>query len=135
MLGISWTATFLIAAAYVAASEGAMLLLRVAADAPMVSLASAVGLAACLHGGIRAAAGVWLGAFAYELLGGRAVVPALGSSLLTTMQIALAWWLLYRVLRASPRLERLRDVLLLILVGATVIPLANVARAALTGEW
>ena len=57
MLGISWTATFLIAAAYVAASEGAMLLLRVAADAPMVSLASAVGLAACLHGGIRAAAG------------------------------------------------------------------------------
>ena len=135
MLGISWTATFLIAAAYVAASEGAMLLLRVAADAPMVSLASAVGLAACLHGGIRAAAGVWLGAFAYELLGGRAVVPALGSSLLTTMQIALAWWLLHRVLRASPRLERLRDVLLLILVGATVIPLANVARAALTGEW
>ena len=135
MLGMSWIATVVIAAAYVAASEGAMLLLRVAADAPMVSLASAVGLAACLHGGIRAAAGVWLGAFAYEMLGGRAVFPALGSSILTTAQIALAWWLLREVLRVSPRLERLRDVLLLILVGATVIPLANVARAALTGEW
>src|SRR5690606_3943126 len=63
------------------------------------------------------------------------VFPALGSSILTTAQITLAWWLLREVLRLSPRLERLRDVLLLILVGATVIPLANVARAALTGEW
>ncbi|MPZ43274.1 MAG: PAS domain S-box protein [Betaproteobacteria bacterium] len=135
MLGISWIATLVIAAAYVAAAEGAMLLLRVAADAPMVSAASAVGLAACLHSGIRAAAGVWLGALGYELLGGRELVPAFGSSIVTTAQIALAWWLLQRVLRVSPKLERLRDVLMLILIGATVIPLANVARAALTGEW
>jgi PAS domain S-box-containing protein len=135
MLGISWIATLVVAAAYVAAAEGAMLLLRVAADAPMVSLASAVGLAACLHSGIRAAAGVWLGALAYDLISGRALAPALGASTLITAQIALAWWLLQSVLRVSPQLERLRDVLLLILIGGTVVPLANVARAALTGEW
>src|SRR5690606_7351650 len=42
-------------------------------------------------------------------------------------------WLLVRVARMNPRLERLRDVLMLILVGATVIPLANVLRAAAAG--
>jgi PAS domain S-box-containing protein len=135
MREIPWIATLVIAAAYVAASEGAMWLLQVVADAPMVSLASAVGLAACLHAGIRAAAGVWLGAFVYELMGGRELVPALGISVLTTAQIALAWWLLARVARMNPQLERLRDVLLLILIGATVIPLANVARLALAAEW
>src|SRR5262245_40847276 len=129
MLGVSWTAIFVIAAAYVLAAEGAMHLLRVAADAPMVSLASAVGLAALLHGGIGAAAGVWIGAFAYQLLSGSAVIAALASSALTTALIALAWWLLQRVAQMRSRLERLRDVLTLILLGATVIPLANVARA------
>ena len=135
MPGISWIAILVVAAAYVAGAEGAMLLLRVSAEAPMVSAASAVGLAACLHSGIGAAAGVWLGALAYELLSGHALAPALGSSIFTTAQVAVAWWLLERVLRMSPRLERLRDVLLLILIGATVIPLANVVRAALWGDW
>lgn len=135
MTAFPWVATLVVAAAYVAAAEGAMLLLRVAAQAPMVSAASAVGLAACLHSGTRAATGVWLGAFAYALLSGHAPGPALGSSLLTTAQIALAAWLLRHLLRVSPQLARLRDVLLLIFVGATVIPLANAARVALGAEW
>ena len=135
MPGISWKAVLLTAGAYVLASEGAMHLLRVAADAPMVSLASAVGLAACLHAGIRAAAGVWIGAAAYELLGGSGLVEALASSALTAAQIAAACWLLLRVAAIDSRLERLRDVLLLVLIGATVIPLANVLRLALMGEF
>src|SRR5690606_36704135 len=119
------------AGAYLATAQGAMHLLRVGADAPMVSLASAVGLAAFLLASAGACAGVWIGAFVYALLSGGEVVPALGSALLTTAQIALAWWLLARGARMDPRLECLRDVLMLILVGATVIPLANVLPAAL----
>ena len=134
MLGIPWTTTLVVAAAYIAASEGAMHLLRVAADAPMISIASGVGLAALLHSGIRAAAGVFLGALLYALLSGATPGTALAGSLFTTAVIAAAWWLLQR-LGVNPRLERLRDVLLLILIGATVIPLAHVARFALLGEW
>ncbi len=136
MPAISWQATALIAAAYLATAEGAMHLLRVAADAPMVSLASAVGLAAFLHSGLGAAAGVWIGAAIYALLAGRPFGAALGLSAFITAQIALAWWLLVRWARIDPRLERLRDVVILILVGATVIPLTSVLRAvAAGGAW
>ena len=135
MLGTSWTALLLTAGAYVLAAEGAMHLLRVATDAPMVSLASAVGLAACLHAGIGAAIGVWLGALVYELLATGEVAHALLSSAVTAAQIAAACWLLHRVAAIDARLERLRDVLLLVTIGATGIPLANVLRAAFMGDF
>jgi PAS domain S-box-containing protein len=125
---LSWKETLLVAAAYLAASEGAMQLLPVAADAPMVSPATAVGLAAYLLCGLRAAWGVFAGATVYRLLAGNDPAWALLSALSISAEIGLAWWLLARVAAMNPRLERLRDVVVLILVGATVLPLLTVAR-------
>ena len=107
---LSWKETLLVAAAYLAASEGAMQLLPVAADAPMVSPATAVGLAAYLLCGLRAAWGVFAGATVYRLLAGNDPAWALLSALSISAEIGLAWWLLARVAAMNPRLERLSDV-------------------------
>jgi PAS domain S-box-containing protein len=133
MPNFSWKETLLVAAAYLAASEGAMQLLPVASDAPMVSAANAVGLAAFLLCGVSAAWGVLAGAIVYRLLAGDAPGWALAGAVGTSVEIAIAWWLLTRVLEMNPRLERLRDVLVLILVGATVLPLLTVAHTMLLG--
>lgn len=126
--------TLVIAASYIAASESALYLLRISGDAPMVWIASGVGLVAFLLVGGRAAPGVFLGALVCAFLGGRSVPIGAGSALLTTAQITLAWWLLTRYCRFNVSLQRIHDVLALTLVGATVSPLVNAARS-LLGDW
>jgi PAS domain S-box-containing protein len=125
----------IVAVAYIAASETAAQLLRISGDAPMVWFASGVGLVALLRLGPSAAIGIFAGALVCAFIGGKSPLSALGASFLTTAQIALAWWLLSRVCRISAGLEHIRDILALTLVGATVPPLMNVARALAYNWW
>lgn len=117
--------TLLVASAYTAVALVAEQWLRLAMGAPIVWLASSVGLAAALLRGISALPGVAAGAVLCSLLTGGSFGFAIASALVTTAQIALAWVLLERVFRIDIAIERVRDMLLLILVGATVSPLLN----------
>lgn len=124
-----------VAASYTAASEAALHWLRISGGAPMLWFASAVGLAAMLLFGARAIPGVALGAVICALIGGGSIAVVLAGSLLTALQIALGGWLLVRVAGFDRRLERVQDVLALVLVGATVSPLVNAARAVAAAWW
>jgi two-component system sensor kinase FixL len=120
--------SLLVGALYVAASELALQLLRYAAETAVVWFASGVGLAALLLLGTRALPGVALGTLLCGFIAHKPLGLVLGSSALTTAQIWLTWWLLTRVAGFNPALERVRDMVKLVLVGATVSPLASAAR-------
>ena len=128
-----WTA-LAVAAAYIVATEVAINLLRISGATPLLWLASGVGLAALVLRGVDALPGVWLGAFVCVFLSDLSVPMAVLLSTLMTGQIAVAWWLLSHVLGLSIALERVRDVLLLTLVGATFIALTS-ALAGLVNLW
>jgi PAS domain S-box-containing protein len=120
--------TLLVGAAYAAASELALGLLRYAAETAVVWFASGVGLAAMLLLGVRALPGILLGTLICGVLGHRPAGMMLLQSTLITGQIWLTWWLLVRVAGFDRRLERVRDMVRLAVVGATVSPLLNAAR-------
>jgi PAS domain S-box-containing protein len=128
-----WT-TCAVAAAYVAASEAALHWLRISGATPLIWLASGLGLAALLLRGIDALPGLWIGAFACVLLAGHSLPQAVALSLLTTLQIGTAWWLLRHAFGFDAGLERMRDVLLLIVVGAGLIASTS-AAAGLVNLW
>lgn len=123
-----------VAAAYVLASELALGLLR-HQEAAIVWFASAVGLAALLLRGPAAMPGVAAGALVCAFLGGKSPLVAPAIAALTTLQIAATWWLLVRVLKMDTTLKRVRDVLLLALVGATVSPAVNALRILVATWW
>jgi two-component system sensor kinase FixL len=120
--------TLLVGALYAAASELALNLLRYAAETAVVWFASGVGLAAMLLLGTRALPGVLLGTLLCGTLAQKPVGMVLLQSALITGQIGLTWWLLVRVAGFDRRLERVRDMVKLLFIGATVSPLANAAR-------
>jgi len=124
----------LVLAAYVAASELALGLLS-HQGAAIVWFASAVALAALLLRGVRVVPGIAGGALACALLGGKGPLAAPAIAALTTGQIVLAWWLMTRFARFSPRFERVRDVLLLAAIGATVSPAIHAARILVAAWW
>ena len=119
----------LVAVAYAAASELALHLLRYAAETAVVWFASGVGIAAMLLLGVRALPGVALGALLCAIFSQKPLDMMLLSTVLTTVQIWLTWWLLVRVFEFNPALGRVRDVVKLLFVGATVSPLLNGVRA------
>lgn len=123
--------TLLVAALYAAASELALGLLRYAAETAVVWFASGVGLAAMLLFGMRALPGVVLGTLACGILGHKPAGAMLLQSALVTGQVWLTWWLLVRVAGFDRRLERVRDMVKLAVIGATVSPLINGARVLL----
>jgi two-component system sensor kinase FixL len=124
----------LVAVAYIVASELAMGLMRYN-EAAIVWFASGVGLAALLLRGPAVLPGIAIGALICALNGGKAPGVAVGVTLITTAQLALTWWLLVRVMDFDAKLERVRDVLLLAVVGATVSPLVNAARILVSTWW
>jgi two-component system sensor kinase FixL len=120
--------SLLVGALYVAASELALQLLRYAADTAVVWFASGVGLAALLLLGARALPGVALGTLLCGFLAHKTLGMVLLGSALTTAQLAATWWLLTRVAAFNPALERVRDMVKLVFIGATVSPVASAAR-------
>jgi len=118
----------LVGALYAAASELALQLLRYAAETAVVWFASGVGLAALLLLGARALPGIALGTLVCGLIAQKPLGLVLASSALTTVQIWLTWLLLVRVAGFNPALERVRDMVKLAFIGATVSPLASAAR-------
>jgi len=126
--------TFTVAAAYIIATEAAIYLLRVSGATPLLWLASGVGLAAMILRGVNALPGLWLGVVVCVFLAGLSVPMVALLSTLIVGQIAFAWWLLSHVLGMRYTLERVRDVLLLTLVGATLIALTS-ALAGLVNLW
>jgi len=119
----------LVAVAYAAASEVALQLLRYAAETAVVWFASGVGIAAMLLLGTRALPGVALGALLCAIFSQKPPGMMLLSTVLTTGQIWLTWWLLVRVFDFNPTFGKVRDVVKLVFVGATVSPLLNGVRA------
>jgi PAS domain S-box-containing protein len=120
--------TLVVAMLYAAAAELALGLLHYAAETAVVWFASGVGLAAMLLLGARALPGILLGTLACGVLGHKPAGAMLLQSALVTGQIWLTWWLLVRVAGFDHRLERVRDMVKLVVIGATVSPLLNGAR-------
>ena len=119
----------LVAVAYAAASELALHLLRYAAETAVVWFASGVGISAMLLLGTRALPGVALGALLCAIFSQKPLGLMLLSTVLTTGQIWLTWWLLVRVTDFNPALARVRDMVKLVFIGATVSPVLNGVRA------
>ncbi len=128
-------ATLVVAGAYIAASEAAAHWLRASGNAPIVWIAPAVGLAALLLRGTSILPAVALGAFACALLEGEGPWFGAVSATVITAQIALSGWLLTRVFAFDVALSRVRDMLALILVGATVSPLCNAVWTLAVDAW
>ena len=127
--------TLLVGVLYAAASELALQLLRYAAETAVVWFASGVGLAAMLLLGARALPGVLLGTLLCGVIAGKPAATVLATAALTTGQIWLTWWLLVRVAGFDRALERVRDVMKLAFIGATVSPLLNAARIFLENRF
>jgi len=90
-------------------------------------LPAGVGLGAVLLWGPRLAPGIALGVFAAALLWGHPVTTAITLALATTLAPLVAAWLLHRARAVPIRLERPRELLTLLAVGAFVAPLLSSA--------
>src|SRR6266568_1295399 len=107
-----------VAAAYFAAARVGLL---AAVAQPVVSSAwppSGVALAALLLLGLRLWPGVALGAFLLNWTAGVSAPGAAGIALGNTLEAVAGAWLLGRVLDFRPSLERVRDVIALVVVAA-----------------
>jgi len=107
-----------VAAAYFAAARVGLL---AAVAQPVVSSAwppSGVALAALLLLGLRLWPGVALGAFLLNWMAGVSAAGAAGIALGNTLEAVAAAWLLARVVDFRPALERVRDVIALVVVAA-----------------
>src|SRR6266550_8738784 len=109
----------LLAAAYVVAAR-----IGFAASAvhPVVSSAwppSGIAFAVLVLLGLRFWPAIAVGAFVVNLLGGIPPVGALSIATGNTLEAFIGVWLLTRIVRFHPALDRLRDVLALVLLGAT----------------
>ncbi len=111
--------------AYVFASEAVAAWLRLSHIPPIIWYASGVGLAAVLLRGLSVLPGVMIGASICALLAEASPELALLLTLAVALQLALAWWLLTRVLKIDVALAHVRDVLIFIAVGCTMLPLLN----------
>jgi PAS domain S-box-containing protein len=126
--------TVLVGTAYFVAAEIAQVGLRVSGEMPMLWIASAVAIAGLLLRGPVAFIGILLGAFACLLFDGHGIAGALGKAGLATAQTGLAWWVMVRVLRIDPALERIPDMLGLATAGAALCPLLG-ALSTLLIAW
>ena len=124
-----------VALAYIAACEAVAAWLRLSHIPPIIWYASGVGLAAMLLRGLSVVPGLMAAAFICALLAQSSPELALLLTLATAAQIGLAWWLLSRVVKIDVALGHVRDVLALIVVGCTVVPLFNAAVTLLTQHW
>lgn len=109
----------LLAAVYVVAARIGF---AAAAVHPVVSSAwppSGIAFALLVLLGLRFWPSIAVGAFVVNLLGGIPAVGAMAIATGNTLEAVVGVWLLTRVVRFHPALDRLRDVLALVLLGAT----------------
>ena len=119
--GVRYVGTVLVIAAvyFLAAKIG----FAASAVHPIVSSAwppSGIALAVLLLLGLRFWPAITLGAFIVNVLGDISVLGAFTIAVGNTLEAVAAVWLLTRVARFHVSLDRLRDVLALVLLGATV---------------
>lgn len=86
--------------------------------ATLVWLPSGISLVALLKYGYRLWPGITLGAFLANLATGAPIISALGISLGNTLEAVVAAYLLKKFVRFDARMERLNDVLGLVVFGA-----------------
>src|ERR1700741_5275678 len=99
---------------------GGSLVLLAAAVHPVVSSAwppSGIAFAVLVLLGLRFWPAIAVGAFVVNLLGGIPPVGALSIATGNTLEAVVGVWLLTRVVRFRPTLDRLRDVLALVLLA------------------
>ncbi len=84
---------------------------------------SGIALAALLLFGLRLAPGIALGAFAVNLWNSGSLIGALGVGVGNTLAAAAGAWVLTHLFSFDIRMARLRDILALLLLGATASPL------------
>ena len=127
-----WRYTLHIAAVAAAYFAAARIGLLAAVAQTVVSSAwppSGVALAALLLLGLRCWPGIALGAFLLNWIAGVPAAGAAGIATGNTLEAVAAAWLLARVVDFRPSLERVRDVIALVVVGA----LASTALSATVG--
>ncbi|MEP7330129.1 MAG: MASE1 domain-containing protein [Betaproteobacteria bacterium] len=124
-----------VALAYIAASEAVAAWLRLSHIPPIIWYASGVGLAALLLRGLSVLPGIVVAAFVCSLLAEESPELGLLLTLAVALQLTLAWWLLTRVLKFDATLRTVRDVLVLIAVGCTVVPVLNAMIMLLRDYW
>ena len=110
-----------VGAAYFAAARLGLLLAFAAEQVTVVWPPTGIALAALLLIGRAAAPGIWLGALAANFTIGEPLITALGIATGNTLEALTAVWLLRRV-GFNRALERLRDVLALLGLGAGLAP-------------
>jgi len=116
-----------VALGYIVACESVAAWLRLSHIPPIIWYASGVGLAALLLRGLSVLPGILVAAFICALLGEASPELALLSMAAIGLQLTFAWWLLARVLKIDVALSHVRDVVVFIAVGCTVVPLLNAA--------
>ena len=124
-----------VALAYIVACEGVAAWLRLSHIPPIIWYASGVGLAALLLRGLSVLPGIMVAAFTCALLGEASPELALLSTVAIGLQLTFAWWLLVRVLKIDVALSHVRDVMVFIAVGCTMVPLLNAAIALGRDYW
>jgi signal transduction histidine kinase/integral membrane sensor domain MASE1 len=110
-----------VGAAYFAAARLGLLLAFAAEQVTVVWPPTGIALAALLLIGRAATPGIWLGALAANLTIGEPLITALGIATGNTLEALAAVWLLQKV-GFNRALERLRDVLALLGLGAGLAP-------------
>jgi signal transduction histidine kinase/integral membrane sensor domain MASE1/ActR/RegA family two-component response regulator len=110
--------------AYFAAARLGLSLAFAAEQVTVVWPPTGIALAALLVLGRLAAPGIWLGALAANVTIGEPLVTALGIATGNTLEALVATWLLRRA-RFNGALERLRDVLALLGLGAAAAPVVS----------
>src|SRR2546422_1175783 len=103
--------------AYFGTARFGLLLDAVAGFAALVWPPTGIALVALFLFGVRLWPGVLAGAVAVNLVAGASLPEALAIGAGNTLEALVGTWLLRRV-RFDPRLERLHDVLSLVLLGA-----------------
>ena len=107
-----------IALAYFGAAQLGLALAHGPSTASAVWPPAGIALAALVVFGMRLWPGVLLGALLAEATSGVPLATALGITAGNTLEALIACWLLLRVARLRPSLDRVRDVLALTLAGA-----------------
>jgi signal transduction histidine kinase len=113
-------AVAILAAVYVVAARAGLMMDAVGGFATLVWPPSGLALAALLIFGLRLWPGILIGAFAANLLTGAPLLVALGISVGNTLEAALAVYALRRIPGFDVSLERVRDVVGLIVLAAVL---------------
>jgi signal transduction histidine kinase/ActR/RegA family two-component response regulator len=120
-----------VALAYYASARAGLSLAFAAEQVTLVWPPTGIALAALLAFGAPSLAGIWAGAFAANFALGEPLGAAVAIATGNTLQPMAAVWLLRRA-GFDARLERLRDVLALLALGAAVAPAVSATVGATT---